>query len=417
MYPFLAKDEDIDNWLLSLLSNDERKEHDDVSVASWNYDTFSENKDNFLSQIIKLQVVYKGLGQRYFFIKVKPRDAIFEQVTDTHNMFEVEINFYKELLPQLENIGLGVRFRVPQMFDFRLEPPVRLTLRDVMMPSESGQYKMAPSIYSLRLPHLTLVAQEIAKFHAVSLVFLDKWLHHKDLRLHIYGDLSPGVSKLCLEGLTSCLKILSKRPGNEAVVKFLRELAPGASEYLRAVSIPIAKAASQLPGIEPCFSLSHGDLWTNNLLFKEDSNGNPIDLCIIDWQVLKVRRIGCDLSFFLYTCFKRHQRQEYLKELLETYFRSFAQAISRYEVRTPFPTMASLEKEFRDLRVYGFLRLLMAIPFVLKLEAAGQETHLAELVEHVEDVARELTEDVTVQWKLEVSRTASLELGQHNEFE
>lgn len=33
--------------------------------------------------------------------------------------------------------------------------------------------------------------------------------------------------------------------------------------------------------------LCHGDLWSHNLLFKYDANRNPVDCCLIDFQLAR----------------------------------------------------------------------------------------------------------------------------------
>lgn len=83
-------------------------------------------------------------------------------------------------------------------------------------------------------------------------------------------------------------------------------------------------------------TLCHGDLSRNNLLFKYDDHGKPIDVRLIDWQTTRYCPVGIDLGPIIFTNLGVEDRLEKVNRLLEAYLDSVeaeAPTISRDEVR------------------------------------------------------------------------------------
>ncbi|ROT72733.1 hypothetical protein C7M84_008848 [Penaeus vannamei] len=73
--------------------------------------------------------------------------------------------------------------------------------------------------------------------------------------------------------------------------------------------------------MEPCKHqvICHGDAWNNNLLFKYDEDGVPVEVMLVDLQLCRRESFAVDLNYFLYTSLTGDVRKPNLDALLETY--------------------------------------------------------------------------------------------------
>ena len=64
---------------------------------------------------------------------------------------------------------------------------------------------------------------------------------------------------------------------------------------------------------EPFSTLSHLDSWFNNMLFRyEEGTKNPIEVLLLDFQIVSYTHPGNDLAHFLMTCTTPGFRKEHL---------------------------------------------------------------------------------------------------------
>jgi tRNA A-37 threonylcarbamoyl transferase component Bud32 len=110
----------------------------------------------------------------------------------------------------------------------------------------------------------------------------------------------------------------------------------------------------------------HGDLWMNNILFKYDSAGVPIDLKLIDLQLTRRGNIFEDLQYFIFTSTTPALRKKHLSEFLNTYYDSFMGTIE--ELKSPAPlnfTRGFFIDSFRSCYLPTLRYLTFAIPLQL----------------------------------------------------
>lgn len=68
----------------------------------------------------------------------------------------------------------------------------------------------------------------------------------------------------------------------------------------------------------PVSVICHGDLWTPNFLFKNNSDPTiDLDVKVIDFQMARFASPATDLSFFIYACTEQDIREQHFDELIE----------------------------------------------------------------------------------------------------
>lgn len=63
-------------------------------------------------------------------------------------------------------------------------------------------------------------------------------------------------------------------------------------------------------------TLTHGDFWSNNILFSYSEDGSVEDLIIIDYQLINYGHPAYDLVYFIYLNTDLAFRDAHLKDVL-----------------------------------------------------------------------------------------------------
>lgn len=112
---------------------------------------------------------------------------------------------------------------------------------------------------------------------------------------------------------------------------------------------------------EPLSVLCHGDFNRNNLLFRYDEGGRPVDALAYDMATVRYGSPALDLSFFLYMNTDRRTRDDHWDVLLDAYCETLATAVGDI----PVPDRGRLDDEMREHSFYGlahgsfFLRIML----------------------------------------------------------
>lgn len=120
--------------------------------------------------------------------------------------------------------------------------------------------------------------------------------------------------------------------------------------------------------------LNHGDLWVNNMMFKYDGNGRPIDLVFVDYQMSFYSSPGIDINYFLNTSPKIDVRLNDRAALIRTYREAMARALDEISSggargmggRTvAAPSEQMILDEIKSREFFGFMAAVGILPIVL----------------------------------------------------
>ncbi|CAH2227107.1 jg7597, partial [Pararge aegeria aegeria] len=110
--------------------------------------------------------------------------------------------------------------------------------------------------------------------------------------------------------------------------------------------------------------LTHMDYRPNNVLVRE-SNGEPVEVMVVDFQLMDY---GCplkDFLFFIYASTSREFRAKHLDDLKDLYFETLSRFLKYFEldVDDVYPRK-EFEKVYKDWMDYGLIRTLYASVFL-----------------------------------------------------
>ncbi|XP_027217907.2 uncharacterized protein [Penaeus vannamei] len=358
----------------------------EARLTSWQIKDFTSKGDNYASVVSSVELDFDLNGNDEsitYIVKINPCHGMesFEEMT--HTIFLKEAEFYIKLLPQLNGVLREHELSplaVPECHYGTLEKKRELIFLEDLRPRG---FKMFDRRKGLDVAHASLVLKELARLHAASLLLQKKDPEYsKDTLLHRgwINMTDDGFGMLqVLEGVMDTgIMMLKKVGGYESSITW----AESTKSKLREI---FEKQR------EPCKHqvICHGDAWNNNLLFKYDEDGVPVEVMLIDLQMCRREPFAVDLNYLLYTSLTGDVRKPNLDALLETY-RGHFNGVMETEGEGRLLEGEVLQ-EFRRLNILGAIFNMMIIcPMLMEPEdvpdfemsgddAADMERVIAEL--------------------------------------
>lgn len=172
--------------------------------------------------------------------------------------------------------------------------------------------------------HVRLVMQGFAKFHAISFALKDQ--HPEE-----FNELTSNLTEvfICKTNiqlryyLSEQAKEVYKALSNEA------ELLAKVKMFYEKEALDIAADCIDLKSKASASVITYGDVHQNNILFRNDGNGKPIETCFLDWQGVRHTSPVLDIAFFIFCNTTKAVRDVYYDEFLKIYHETLTAQIRR----------------------------------------------------------------------------------------
>ncbi|XP_042858440.1 uncharacterized protein LOC122244565 isoform X2 [Penaeus japonicus] len=339
----------------------------EAELLSWTIKDFTKKGDNYACFVTSVEVQYRLGGKERttsYVAKLNPcrtNEALNEMMG---KIFYREGTVFTKVIPAMNEI-LTQKGCPPiaaaKCFFCSLEKGAETLLLEDLRPRG---FKMWDRRRGIDVAHARLVLQEIGRLHAASLL-LEADLPDKNI-LHTY-DLydffmsSESTKKMfgamVVGQLDATARILEKFPKYERVCQWLEKIKHTSMDTFLEMLDP----ANYKP---PFFVLNHGDCWNNNLLFRYDESGSPVQVMLVDLQVVRKVSPALDLNYFFYSSFNGPERRQNLEEFFKVYHDAFSYVMITGGFEQPF-TLDQLRDEFRNKMLFGCISGMMLIPIVL----------------------------------------------------
>ena len=260
------------------------------------------------------------------------------------NVYQREKIMYENILTKFEGIlfdklGEKVRFG-PNLLMFKYEPSPIIVLDDL----KAEGYEIVDRKEGLSLEQAKSFLSKLAKFHAAGA----KVLKTEGMLYDCLDRNHPNAPKGNPEDpLTVAFTRMHKE-----FVDALRSYG-GCDEYADKVEkwdrdvLATGYMYESKPMKCDLEVLNHGDVWTNNMMFKLDTN----EVLIIDYQLCFWGSPCYDLLSFLTTSVHDDVKVKHFDDLVEFYYREFTETLRILEYPNHIPSLDELKDDIMD-KVY-----------------------------------------------------------------
>lgn len=132
---------------------------------------------------------------------------------------------------------------------------------------------------------------------------------------------------------------------------------------------------------EPYGSISHFDLWVNNIMNKIE-NGEIVKNVFVDFQLYGYRSVAADVFFFLWTSVSKKVLDKNLDHLLHHYHLNLINTLEKFKIDTSKITFESFLEEIKYESEFEFghtLMFLFVTTFMKNLELNSDKQFTFEL--------------------------------------
>ncbi|XP_053635501.2 uncharacterized protein [Cherax quadricarinatus] len=364
-------------------------EGSEAKLISWSVEDFTNKGDNYATIVTSVSVKFSLLGKKQsssYVVKLLPHWSYSEGGPEFGlAVFEKESEFFKEILPVLnyELTSLGFSpLRVAKWFYTSLEKEKEMIFLEDLHPRG---FQMFDRKKGLSVAHATLVLQELARLHAASLLLkakaptedlADRFTHIKTDWMTFSDSAKAMINGVFSGSLNSCEHLLHNIKGYEVAEQWI---AKHKDYWAELIQIQLAR--------NPKFDvICHGDCWNNNMLFRYNKEGDPVEVMLLDLQLNRVASPATDLNYFLYTSLHGHDRKANCQYFLSSYYDTFRGMMEAGRRNMPF-TLEELRQEYKDKMEYGIIFGAASVPFLL-----GESKDAPDLINMKEENVTELSE-------------------------
>ncbi|XP_062565776.1 uncharacterized protein LOC134228028 [Armigeres subalbatus] len=351
-----------ENYFESLL----RKCKDDASikVQSVQVKYALPKGENYASVIYRAQVIFSRKDQLpktcSYIIKGISETPLAKQKLSEYDVHRKEMDVYQLVIPEFRQLMKSVGDHA----ELYPNPLYVDRKNDVMILNDVTQqgYVMVNRIQGLDAAHAKMSLRAMAKLHATSVKLLE--IYPKIYERYTTGMFTRETDAFHIffqstyDALTD--EIYTWEPEWHYYADKMRNLRPHFIEQALCVFDNECE--------EDLRVFVHSDLWTNNLMFKYDAKGQPIDVLILDFQYCCYATPAIDLFYFFFTSTRDEIRQNCFDEYMHYYYCHLTKYSKRLNCTKRFPTLHQFQQQLLKKMFYAIYSTAVALPVHLNNE-------------------------------------------------
>ncbi|XP_016659180.1 uncharacterized protein LOC100164898 [Acyrthosiphon pisum] len=323
-----------------------------------------------MSTVLFGTVTTSDESQHRVVIKLKLRDEKMRIQFKIDFQFHNEITMYERIIPFLfechrSMAGVG-NWPTFARFFYGRNKCGEFFERDLIVLENVNPlgFRLSEDRPFLDYDHLVIALQALAKFHGLSYTAKYK---DPDRFQKIIMDIRD--TQFDLDGQWLFKNNALSRFGKRGVDQLLERSGDlyRDNEHLRRLNMLIDDGENSLRRAlvprEPFSVMCHGDFNRNNVLFRYDEAGHPVDVLLFDFGTPRYGSPALDLSFFFYMNTTQNLRESQWDDLLNAYCLTLAASVPA-GVRVP--NKAELNFEMATYTYYGFAHASFFLPHQLE---------------------------------------------------
>lgn len=330
----------------------------EIEVINYTIAPYSHEKIGFLSTHQRLDINVKkkqnltvAIVLQSFFVKAIPYDVPSQAMNvKSRGVFDQEAAFFAHIVPELTKNYNGELWG-PKCYLVKHDA---LVFEDL---SELG-FKMKDKLFDEKLIKSGLRA--LANMHASSLIAEERMGK-------TFKEIWPNAFKE-RAFLTTGDAYKWYRAGVDVAIKIAEDMHLN-TNLISAACNKVFNAMQ--PSMTKQNVVSHGDLWSNNLLF--DDHIRP-KCRLVDFQLLRYSPLAHDIAQFMYLCASRKLRDLKGKKLLRYYYEELLKCLKiNYRTQVAQPSWQDVLDGWEEQKLAAVVTAIMYFPTVLLDGLTGAE--------------------------------------------
>lgn len=327
-----------------------------VGVLSVSTESATKQGDNYASVIeravLKVVLGSGAVTRKRVILKKALTDIPQDILEDLTGAFNLEGIVYEKFLARYSDLMRGRELPYgPFWADCLFASKNLIVFEDL----RTTGFTLGKRQTGLDLRHAKLVFTNLARLHSLSLVGIsDGSLFTKILPPYLMTYMGAGEKffGVSLNALADVIRDLWD-PSWSGVEKKIRTMIDDI--------VPTLKKLYREP--HKLSVVCHGDCWVNNMMFKYDANGEPVELKFVDFQLGHCNSYAWDLTYFLHSSMRPEVMLSSFDELIEHYSREFAANLVRFgQDPSAAPSVRDIEEEFARLRPFSLIVACSILP-------------------------------------------------------
>ncbi|XP_034486155.1 uncharacterized protein LOC117790723 [Drosophila innubila] len=333
------------------------------------------NGENYASVMTRINVEYKDKDLVHhnatFLVKTTFADKDpAAHLLEPYGIYVREINMYEEVLPKLAEILRQEMGDPRKLFAATINVDRE---RDSIMFEDMSlkKYYVADRIKQLDRQQTQLVLEKLAVFHALAALLnekqpgifakkYDRCFFNQHTRG--YQPIMQNMVKALIRSLEDDEELHQRYAGKlKGVVEHIMEYCERAMETKK----------------NDFVTLCHGDLWTTNMMFKNNDHGKPDNVLFIDFQFSVWSSPAIDLQYFFHTSL---QDDICHTEMVHFYHQKLVQALNKLKFKGRIPTLFDFQQQYQSRAFYAIFAGFCFLPSML--HSGKEEFSIARAMSH-----------------------------------
>lgn len=326
----------------------------------------SKHGDGFQGTMIRVHIEGKrSLDAAIIFdrlsiiCKMTPLSEIKRLQFGTTFSFGKEVFTYTKLLPALVNFqkdhGLDAKtgfFAFPQCYG-TYSNAEKGDFVIIMEDIKACGYAMVDKVVDTEFAQAEAVIKQIGRFHGVSLALKNQQPEVFEEFKRLQSNALDNMAKEESNPFYSMFYGMAVDTLDPSEVDLIAKMTDLKETYLARM-----RDCMNADEFEPFGVINHGDIWSNNLMYRYKDGGELQNVCILDWQTAQYGSPACDFSLYLFCAVQKSIRDLHYDDLVATYYDSLSETI-KYLGSDP-EELLSRENFLDQLKRYSKYGLIMS---------------------------------------------------------
>uniref|UniRef100_A0A1I8PK60 CHK kinase-like domain-containing protein n=1 Tax=Stomoxys calcitrans TaxID=35570 RepID=A0A1I8PK60_STOCA len=306
-----------------------------------------------------LQEIYDSTKTVSFMMKVGQDTELYREMLKPHNVFDVEMGIYTDVIPELQEMfldaGLNVRFS-PKAYKLPTDE-MHMLLENL----KTQGFRNSNRLEGLDMKHSKCVLQKLAQWHAASAV-----------RVATKGRYPDYIAKGYIK--PQCYEIVKGLYENskQVLLQCIKEYSNSDMYYDKVVQLQnnivdeLYKTIEREEDGDVFKVLTHGDIWSNNIMFKYDEdNGEVLETYFVDFQTPRYTSPAPDLLYFILSSCKYEIKLEKFDYLVAFYHKHLIENLRLLKYAKYVPTLKDIHYMVYRHGVWGYATVTIVMAAAL----------------------------------------------------